>query len=975
MSDGKKINNNKLREKIMNKKKLSLMLLFVLNNNYLRDKGESTFEKRAEPFELASKESNEQANNYEEEDDEIKNNFTSDEIEEFKKSLQDRLKIIDSNKDKKHNNEEIKLLKTIEYIKETRLALFELKHNAHVVNIINIDEINTLPLKNFRTRLTSNASQRAIKFYQGHWLSIIASLVEEKIQCSQEEIKLVKNNSIKDKYLTEYEKLASSISEFIEFDTTEKINEKNWFDLWSWKNIDRGDLSNALLDNLICSKEEKKFLSLTDIDKVMTNKIFRGTQVKNENIINKNAIFKNIKAIHDMANDLALYEEYIKDKQFSIKEFIKFLEKEKVNESKDVDYLNKLDNQSLINKIASFKIGMNGVAEISKQFGTFLIQTKKGLKMDINLQNEMGVTSLNEIQRDIRKKKLDYIIDINNFYNMILLFHIQKKDNDIEGKAFKSFKNDRKNQPKKKFLTIDKQLSFIEKSLFKMKFIVVEKSKLSINPSYLNMIRPKIEQYNAIKQNLIQCNTGGLFNRFLNLMHNRFLSDISEGYFVQAVIISDGNEIFPNMISEDIRNFAGKFIKNNLPQKYDVKINPDVEKIKLNNYKILPLEFDQFDTKDSPIILENNTSSLTAESGSGKSLLARSIIAGLMTAKVFNNVPFMELEISPHLNLQDLLVGMIQNQGEKNKLSNYETNSDMIRKLMKFIHSQKKPAIMFFDETLSGTTSRSGANMINKNQEIKDLFHEGLLTLVPIEHSEETRMLISDQEIFLLPSLVSIGKKKPNINQELYEKSFLFKTENPEVFEQILKGAIALKQANLYFEVDQTNQKLRLIDEPTYTQLHDHSAGSVTKCTYIPQLNNTQNINDRSGNITYDVSDKKLIFNRMTHLFDYDGNYYMAIIGIKPQYGKNGEIVYEIEKTIDFYDRNHLILKNDKIITVKKKVNQSYEALPPFLLISKDSKLNQVLTEKGEERRMRRIDAANDEKLEDSEVVITNLEK
>lgn len=903
--------------------------------------------------------------------------FTPEELATIKEMpLHERLKKIP-------NSKEANVLRAIESMKEVRYIVVDLKHNVHPVKIITKPQLDSLEMNNFRENTSSVKAEKQIKELSKQWIKRTKNILSEIIEINNKEIDIngIKNPLLKKSFLEEKEKLDNAFALFNGFEKMHQIGEKEWFDLFALKDIGLELVEKDIVDSIPSIKNNKrikKLLSLTDIPKIIKNNVFQGSSITFSGSLKDNDCFDYLEKIYNLALEFLHYDNYVKQKQISIKGLLKYL---KEVESRENQEQNNIKHFSLDNEVAKsvlkLKFSGHNSKDLEKSLLLWLTNNNKATKEQLNKLDDVGTINYNSIVSSLDKN--DSNIPFKYFLDVISLYLYESGDNSIESKDFIKFKNENnKNTNLSVFKNIDEMIRYIDQSIYNPRFITVSKKEIGVNSKYLDALRMKIVQWEEIKNKLFEMNSKKEFSHYIDFV-KLGVENIKDRYLLQALFNNNNSSL---LLGEYIRNFAGQFIKKELPASSEVIINPKVEKVLFTDLEILPRNFQQFNREGSSMEARKEITGINGNPGSGKSLLAKNFIINFNLARVFGKVPSAKMQISPDIDLKKTSVALIRNQGEiPGELSNHQTNSLVFLRLMEYLESRQDHAIIFCDEILSGTNPSSAERMINKNPAIKDLLYTGKLSLWSIEHNEETRNNITTRDLCLNFDLRDIrnAKNQNIINALSYKKEYLFEADHPELFSAFLDkkffGRSNPDQSNitLYFEIDKNSDTLKTINKEEYDKIIKRTPHNAVLYTYTPLLNNLQNHHDRSGNVTYDDREKKLIFNQPTMLFTSNNKKYMAILNIKPEY-KDGEIIYNVTSDLKFYDINFLIKKNSNIITIDKHQDQSYENMEAHLLLSKDSNLQDVTNEKIEEEHSKRINMYLEKKAREAEIKYANLE-
>jgi hypothetical protein len=913
--------------------------------------------------------------------DALSKEFTPEELLQLKEtSLQEQLNKISKNKDSE-------VLKSILLMKYARYALLDIKYNVHPVDLMQKNDLDQLQMQNFREHTSSVRAIKKMKSIVKPSIKKIKNIINEIVDKNTPKKKdSIKDPVLKKEFENEKDKLDNLLGLFNNLEKINHIVEKNWFDLFAMKDIGLELVEKDVIDSIPLiakNQQQKDLLQLVDVSKIIKSNVFQELSVPAVSSLDYNAFFDTLEKVYQMAEEIVLYQDFIKKQQISGKLFLKFLAGLAQEQGREREHLSQLSLDSeLAQKVQSLKSAGLHARDLEKSLQLWLKRHKKATQEQINKQADFGTISFHDISKNYDEDQ-DANIKFDYFLDVISLYLHESGDSIIASKAFNNFKSGSdkntiiaklKNKPSDN-LTIDTIINFIDKALYNAQFITVSKNDIVVNNKYLNAMKSHIMQWEDIKNKFVEINNKKGFGSYIKLLQAG-IATVQDKYLLQSVF---NTQISSMILSENIRDFAAKFIKKELPEEGKIIINPEVSKIRLTDVEILPRKFIQFNTKNSSLEAKEDITGVNGTPGAGKSLIAKNFIINVNLARVFGKIPSAKMEISPELDLKKLAIVLIRNQGEiPGELSNHQTNALVFQRLMEYLERRNYYSIVFGDEILSGTNPTSAERMINKNQAIKQLISSGKLSLWTIEHNEETRNRITTRDLCLNFDLKNIKSGK-FINEETYKKEYLFESENQELFNAFLDkkffGPKNPDQSNMqvYFEIDKRNETLKKITKEEYDKINKRNPQNTTSYTYTPLLNNLQNNNDRSGNVTYDKSTEKLIFNQPTILFTSNNKKYIAVLNIKPIY-KDNEIIYEIPNTLKFHEDTSLIKENSSLVIIDKYEGQSYEDMPAYLLLSKDGNLQDVANEKIEEQHARSIFRYLEKSREDSEALAAKIE-
>ncbi len=854
--------------------------------------------------------------------------------ETAEESFEEKLNKIEQTKDS-HSKQ---ALRFITKANEASEILKEIQHNTHPFNVVTPGEIEELPTINFRTRISTIAACNKLETFSGNFInnsiSIIQALLKEKEEIDIEKIKDAK---IKKDITESINKLEEACNQFSVLEKQKEIKEKNWVELFFITNIGAHpemtglhpeDLLEKINPEEISStdtkdyKQKLKLLSLCNLDTIITSNIFKEEKIDFSKINKKDidSFFKILGRFDSIAKEISLYKLYIAQAKISIKDFFKFLNTEKQNDNNEASINISEKDAPINNKIYTEKASQNKSNDIINALTLTLTCSGTVKKQEINKQAEMGQISYEDILYLINKHNLKHKVNVSNLFEYIQLFLINSEGNGITDKSFIQFKTQKQNVPEE-FSNIDEMFKFIHKNIFKSKFIFLTKNGFSINQKYYEMMKPKILEYSSITNDLTRLNNpDNNFQSLLKFMQLSMAPESKEKYIINTLYY----EYISHILSEDMRNFAGKVIAKGIPNEYAIKENPEVDVFRISEYSLLPLKSSQF-TSCCKFEFTPTITGIRGESGFGKSLLAKTICISIGLAKVFGKNPFAKMEISPGLNFNELIIGILKNQGElSGKLSNHETNKLSFDRLMTYIAENKDiKACIFLDEMVAGTGPHSAESMIKHRWSIKELLHQERMSLFMIEHNENTLKQICDQILNLDFNLKGIGpnKNNPIIDEKLLKQEIIKRDDNPEVFDQIIDREI-IKTIKSYYSINISKMALMEITPEEYEKMKKRNPDNVYALTYTTNLNSISNSNDSSGNMTYSPNDATIHFAKPIIEFTLNGNQYFAIVEIKPIL-KNDGFTIETAKVVQIYNSAQLLLLNAAISLEKNDPSKS----------------------------------------------------
>ena len=265
----------------MNKKKLLYIILLLSKNNIdLANPNNPTPGLTHIEEQKSSTENSKEvleANDEERIEEELlKTIFTLEELNQFKIPLKDRLNEIEKNNyinNKKKNNKEIKkneVLQATQIINQARYTIEKFSNNITFVDIISKQELNNLPIKDYRNIGDNFKAKEIVNDYTGKWISNIIDIINDTI--TDLDTKSIEDKDIIKKYTDAKNKLEETISKFTYFKSNNNITDKHWFDLRSTKDIGLDLLDNDLLEKIdIKENENKGLFKLVDIQKIIQN--------------------------------------------------------------------------------------------------------------------------------------------------------------------------------------------------------------------------------------------------------------------------------------------------------------------------------------------------------------------------------------------------------------------------------------------------------------------------------------------------------------------------------------------------------------------------------------------------------------------------------------------------------------------------------------------------------------------------------
>lgn len=932
-------------------KKIALSLFLLANNQNLFSQANEI--NNDNKLLVLNKENNNYSNEQNEEEKDstaflhaLNEEFSPEELLEFKKtSLEERLKKIPQGK-------ESDVLKSIEFMKYARYTLLDIKYNVHPVELISKADLDGLQMNDFRENISSTIAELQIKKLVKNSIRTIKNTINQEIDNNNKSIKVesIKNALLKKEYIEQKEKFDDVIALFNNLEKMKTIKEKQWFDLFAMKDIGLELVDKNIVDEIPIIKDNSKkkdLLCLVDITKIVKSNIFQELSVPKVSSLSDSAFFENLEKIQKMAYELAMYKDFIAQQQIQGKEFLKFLSSMSIDQQQERENLKKISSEDeLATKVTALKYSGNHTQNLEKTLHAWLKRNKKANAEQINKLADFGTICLNDIKRKYDED--DSPINFNYFLDVITLYLHEKEGAIIQSKSFNKFKSEyNKSNIVSSFKTIDSVIQFIDETLYNPGFITISKDGIGVNSKYLSAMQSKIIQWEEIKDKFIEINNKKGFANYINLIKIK-QDNIKDKYLMQSIF---SNKISFMVLSENIRDFAGKFIKKELPEDKEVKIDPNIDRILFYDFEILPRNFIKFNTKGSVLDIASIITGINGHSGAGKSLIAKNFIININLARVFGKVPSAKMHIPPNLDLKKMATILIRNQGEiPGKLSNHQTNSLVFERLMDYLTRRNYYSIVVCDEILSGTNSASAERMIKDNTAIKKMIASGNLSIFCIEHNKDTRERVTLRDLNLNFVFEDVASKEI-IDENTYKKEYLLESDNPQLFNAFLDkkffGPKNSDKSNImvYFEIDKKNQLLKKITKEEYDKIYKRNPQNVILYSYTPLLNNLQNNNDRSGNITYDKENEKLIFNQPTMLFQSNSKNYYSVFHVKPVY-KEDEIIYEVPSTLKFYETSSLIKKNSDIVFINKYEDQSLEDMPPSLLHSEDRNMLGVANEK-----------------------------
>ncbi len=314
-------------------------------------------------------------------------------------------------------------------------------------------------------------------------------------------------------------------------------------------------------------------------------------------------------------------------------------------------------------------------------------------------------------------------------------------------------------------------------------------------------------------------------------------------------------------------------------------------------------------------------------------------------AKVFGGTQKgISIEISPKYQLSDINFTIINNTGELSTLSNYQTSKLKLNSVFEAFKKYGKYSIIILDEMLSGTGPIAGEDLIKKNVYLKQLLENNQLSLLLIEHNEETRERICKKHI-ILNYRIKDDKSEFTCGEVLCKKAELLEQDNPELFNAFLEGKFFglhdQDKSNQieYFEINKKTMKLRKITELEYKSIIKRIPDGAFSYSYTVRLNSMQNPRDRFGNCTFiqdSEGNKKIVFNSPVHKFTIDNKEYYVTLNILNVSYRGKEIVFNFAPECKFSEVSSLSKNNSRIILETKSPDDSYDCLPTYTVLAKD---------------------------------------
>lgn len=960
----------------MNKKKLLLFSLLFVNQkiklinakgptSFLDNKLEGINDKEGsevEPNMVDNNESNREQEtqfNIEFQED-LKKNLTEEEILLLKNNNLNDLLVNINNKKLPKEKEILEKLNILKLFNFSNIK--EIEYFVNPIFFINPDQLSNLKFADFKENITNAFALNQIN-------DLSESLMNDIISCGEEYQKAI---------LSSYDKSNKGDYKFFDYSTVSKLKKMNKieeldvFRLGTTFKLNFNNAEPMVLDNTIFKNEEKKILESTDISKGWRNLIFSKKKIiKNKNI-NMDNYFKASSNIDKLALNLYRYERFLNENSFDATNFLKFLKSEEIKEAKELKLYNNIEDISLNKAFKDSQVGFSMAKDAHNMFIQILLSSGNKIE-NINKQHPMGVLSLSELREKAKNYNLLKKFNFKNLEVLLYRFMIGDEKNKINGTEYNNFLKKNSCKLPAYMGKIDEQLLYIHRKLYNPDFIELKSNKLEVNTKYANMMAPLIQQYNEIQNVMFQNNIDSPLAKNLQILNYYYDILPEEGYIINSV---KSNKCVPIMLAEITRDIGQKLIFDNIKEK-KVTINEKIKEIKASNIKILIPDFNQYEGDISFEFGVESNFGINGKGASGKTQWVMSLFTEAMLATYFGYTAAAKVDINESYknNPEQRLFFILKNTGDteisskmykqlSNKYSNeYEgmeierrksgsqTNYLTILRLAQFVIDANKKkdkdasdikVTALLDETTSTVGPDSVKCIVTDIPEVKQAIAEGKMEILVIDHNSSSRRVLTSQELTLNFKLASMNKdiNLPAINDNLFKKELIDREKNEKAYDHILESKFFGSNSNeinsktFYFEINEKDQSLKLINLANYNRIKSNFPGKVTSYTYIPRLNNINNEEDKTGNITLNYYDQLLSFDPQAFSFiiGQSNKKCLAIIKIIPniQEDKSKDVVidYNIPNKIYFYDETSLIKMNDTI-TIKSvsEAKQDYSLI------------------------------------------------
>lgn len=684
------------------------------------------------------------------------------------------------------------------------------------------------------------------------------------------------------------------------------------------------------------TEKEQKLLSSTNIEKIIFNKLLKHRSLSEvyKPFKNKNLLLKILSDTNTLYEELKVQEGYIDFRQFSIKDFNKYV----------------IEMENMKDPLANFNLFGTETANDIRQFANYkgtagyfqnlLVLSNKATKEEIHKQSDLGTINLKAILTLIEEKKYHKKLDGPRVRDLVFGYMVEKEKIDFSSSEYKEFARRYKDSiSKESIIMFDDQIKYILSCLFSHQFL--DYSKLNnnnmqialskIGSKNMKFMKKQYDDWVSISDNLriLSEDDHSMESDSLELFTNLNKIITSEPHYLHQ--IASSKDIISEICGEGVRFYTFQLLYDAINRKKCNVIHKDDQKFPA--FRDFYVHSNEGTFFNKGVFNPHEIMPFNSYPGTGKSLVFKSYVANWALYEVFGTTPFVK-EITINKNDPYVFIPCIfANEGEilakegKAGLSNNETNSMIIELLTGFVKKQPNlKVVALCDELLSGGNENSARAIFN-NIEIKELLSEARIAFMLIEHNRAVAEKIATGETLVFNTTladiydnnnkIDENKLKPNI-LEVSKDTF----EAVELqIEEWRKNKSRLRE---YYQINCEKKLLTKISEKDYNKLKEKNS----KLVYVLEYEKFNEIN-KNVVIEEHFDDEKsfkgtLYVTPKVVKFNVNGNEVIAIFAININQNEDGTIEFNADKTVKYLFTNNLKSENDGLKELKKNTNYYY---------------------------------------------------